>query len=139
MAIARDHGWTGALARVQPYRPGLEVIVGAIRHESFGPMVSVGFGGVLTEVARDVVFAPAPVDQAFAASMIQRLRARRLFDGYRGSPPADVSELARIVSVVSRGMSGGAIESFEINPLIWDGEAWLSIDWMVVPVASPTG
>lgn len=94
---------------------------------------------MLTEVARDVVFAPAPVDLVHAASMIDRLRGRRLLDGYRGSHPADVPELARIVSVVSRGILGADIEQFEINPLIWDGRAWLSIDWLVVPVAGPGG
>ena len=116
--------------RVERYRPGLEVIVGGIVDDSFGPLVSIGLGGVLTELLDDVVFAPAPVDLEDAAEMIDRLRGRRLLDGYRGAPASDVSGLARIVSLVSRGLVGSALQEVEINPLIWDGEEWVAVDWL---------
>lgn len=92
--------------RIQRYRPGLEMIVGGFLDPSLGPVVSVGTGGVLTEVVDDAVFAPAPVDEAAAEAMIDRLRGRRLLDGYRGLPPADIGSLAGIVSLVSRGLAG---------------------------------
>jgi acyl-CoA synthetase (NDP forming) len=118
-------------ARVERYRPGLEVIVGALVDPVFGPVVSVGVGGVLTELLGDVVFAPAPVDEVSAGHMINHLRGRPLFDGFRGSPPADVKQLARIVSVVSRGLVGSLLREVEINPLIWTGQEWVAVDWLV--------
>jgi acyl-CoA synthetase (NDP forming) len=123
-------GWLAVRARVQRYRPGLEVIIGALVDQSFGPMVSVGMGGVLTEVARDVVFSTAPVDERSARSMIDRLHSRHVLDGFRGAPPADVEELARIVSVMSRGLAGSGLREIEINPLIWDGQEWVAADWL---------
>ncbi|MGH8953359.1 MAG: acetate--CoA ligase family protein, partial [Acidimicrobiia bacterium] len=119
--------------RVERFRPGLEVIVGGIIDPMFGPMISVGIGGVLTELLDDVVFAPAPVDESAAAGMIDRLRGRRLLDGYRGGPAADGAGLARIVSLVSRGMIGGSVDEVELNPLVWTGEEWVAVDWLVVP------
>ncbi len=51
---------------VQPMASGTEVVVGALRDPALGPVVMVGFGGVLVEVLRDVAFALAPVTEAEA-------------------------------------------------------------------------
>jgi acyl-CoA synthetase (NDP forming) len=118
-------------ARVERFRPGLELIVGGVIDPVFGPLVSAGMGGVLTELLGDVVFAPAPVDEAAALEMIQRLRGRALLDGYRASPPADVGGLARIVSLISRGLVGSGHDEVEINPLVWDGQEWVAVDWLL--------
>lgn len=124
-------GWSPAAVRIQRYRPGLEMIVGAVIDDSFGPLVSVGMGGVMAEVLADVVFSPGPVDRQAALGMIERLGARRVLDGFRGAPPADVPALAEIVSILSRGAAGNSLRSVEINPLIWDGQEWLAVDWLV--------
>jgi hypothetical protein len=118
-------------ARVERYRPGIEVIVGGLVDPVFGPLISVGIGGVLTELLGDVVFAPAPVGERGAMAMLDRLQGRPLFDGYRGTPPAEVDQLARIVSVVSRGLVGSELLEVEINPLVWDGREWVAVDWLV--------
>jgi acyl-CoA synthetase (NDP forming) len=118
--------------RVERYRPGLEMIIGGLVDPVFGPLISVGAGGVLTELLHDVVFAPAPVDEIQAAAMIDRLRGRALLDGFRGAPHSDLDELAQIVSVVSRGLSGSGLREVEINPLTWDGEGWVAVDWLLV-------
>jgi acetyl-CoA synthetase len=87
-------------------------------------------GAVLTELLGDVVFAPAPIGELEAAGMIERLQGRALLDGFRGAPAADVAELARIVSRVSRGLVGSGLSEIELNPLIWDGEEWVAVDWL---------
>ncbi|MGH8949783.1 MAG: hypothetical protein ACRDX9_00005, partial [Acidimicrobiia bacterium] len=46
--------------------------------------------------------------------------------------------LARIVSLVSRGMIGGSVDEVELNPLVWTGEEWVAVDWLVVPSALAT-
>jgi len=131
VAAARTAGLTVAGARVERYRPGLEMIVGAVIDPVFGPLVSVGMGGVLTELLGDVAYAPAPVDEAGAMRMINRLQGRRLLDAFRGRAPADVDELARLVSIVSRGLVGSGLGEVEINPLVWDGTGWVAVDWLV--------
>ena len=109
--------------KLERYRPGLEMIIGGLVDPTFGPLISVGIGGVLTELLDDVVFAPAPVDEMQAMAMIGRLRSRALLDGFRGAPAADVEGLARIVSLASRGMywirpAGGGDQSVDLG---WRG------------------
>ncbi len=134
---AIEAGWAPTRARVQPYRPGLEMIVGGLVHDTLGPLVSVGLGGVTAELNPDVVFAPGPIGVATAGRLIDRLIGRTLLDGYRGASPADVAGLAEIVSLISRGMAGGAITEFEINPLVWDGEGWVALDGSLSPEVEP--
>jgi hypothetical protein len=129
---ARAEGLAVNGVRVERYRPGLEMIVGGILDPVFGLLVSVGIGGVLTEVLGDVVFAPAPVGEPEAAGMIDRLQGRDVLDGFRGAPAADIPGLARIVSLVSRGLVGSGLREVDLNPLIWDGEEWIAVDWLVV-------
>ena len=129
-ATAVGHSVEGV--KVERYRPGLEIIIGGLVDAVFGPLISVGMGGVLTELLDDVVFAPAPVDETQAATMIGRLRGRPLLDGFRGASPSDLEELARIVSLVSCGITESGLREVEINPLIWDGEGWVAVDWLVV-------
>ena len=131
-AAATAAGQSVEGVRVERFRPGLEMLVGGLVDPVFGPLVSVGIGGVLTELLDDVVFAPAPVDEIEAAAMIERLRGRALLDGFRGAPAGDIDELARIVSLVGRGITGSDLREVEINPLIWDGESWVAVDWLVV-------
>jgi acyl-CoA synthetase (NDP forming) len=131
--IATAAAWSHTpQARIEKYRPGLEMIVGAVIDDVFGPVVSVGVGGIFTELLNDVAFAPAPLDPAAAGRLIQRLQGRKLLDGFRGLGAADVDELAEAVSLVSRGFVGSNLREVEINPLIWDGREWIAVDWIEV-------
>ena len=60
-----------------------------------------GLGGVLVELLRDVSFHLTPVTDIDARDMVDRLRARRLLDGYRGMPPGDRDALVDVIMRVS--------------------------------------
>ena len=100
--------------------PGVEVIVGVSRDPDFGPMLAVGLGGVLVEVLDDVVLSPAPVDAVEAREMLRGLRGRRILDGVRGAPPADVDALVALLVSVSEfaASAGDALEALDLNPVI---------------------
>jgi acyl-CoA synthetase (NDP forming) len=80
---------------------GLEALVGVVGDPTFGPLVVCGVGGVQVELLRDVSFRLPPVTDVDAREMIDRLRSRPLFDGYRGSAPADLPALADLLRRVS--------------------------------------
>ena len=100
--------------------PGVEMIVGVSRDPDFGPMIGVGLGGVLVEVLDDFALSPAPVDAAEAVRMLHELRGRRILDGVRGAPPADVDALVRLLVAVSElaAAADGALEALDLNPVI---------------------
>ncbi len=97
----------------------LEVIVGIVNDEVFGPVVALGLGGTLAEVMHDVVYRVAPFDAATAREMIEGLHGRALFDGARGQTARDIDALAAAVARVSElawELRASLIE-LDINPL----------------------
>ena len=60
--------------------------------DQLGPILTVGLGGVLTEVLRDAVQRPVPVSRAEARRMLAELRAGQVLEGVRGLA-ADVDAL----------------------------------------------
>lgn len=99
---------------------GVECVL-AWRHDKvFGPMVTVGIGGVLVELIRDVVLHRAPVSPRTARRMIDQLLARSLLDGFRGAPGADIDSLVRAVARLSEVATAysAVVPEFEINPLL---------------------
>jgi acyl-CoA synthetase (NDP forming) len=101
--------------------PGVELIIGGVGHaDGYAPTITVGIGGVATELYRDVASELAPVTRDQAEALLRRLRGWPLLSGFRGAPPADVDAAARAVASVSRVIASLADEhfEFEINPLI---------------------
>ncbi|MFH9075144.1 acetate--CoA ligase family protein [Streptomyces alboflavus] len=99
---------------------GVEMVVGVSPDPLFGPTVTVGLGGVLVEVLRDVAVGVPPFGEEEARRMLSSLRGRALLDGVRGAPPADLDALVEVVLRVQR-MSlelGDTLAELDINPLL---------------------
>lgn len=100
-------------------RAGHEVIIGARRDPSFGPVVMFGLGGTWVELLRDVAFASAPLSEPGAASLIARTHAGTLLAGLRGAPACDLAAVARGVVALSRLIADfERIAELDVNPLI---------------------
>jgi acyl-CoA synthetase (NDP forming) len=115
--------------------PGVEIIIGAVRDAVFGPILMVGFGGVMTELFNDVVYRPAPVSEMEAASMLSELKAAPLLKGFRGAPAADISALAVLITRLSLVADGlHEIGEIELNPVIVhpEGQGVTIVDALVV-------
>jgi acyl-CoA synthetase (NDP forming) len=111
---------------------GLELLVGAARDAVFGPMLTVGLGGVWTEILRDAVTEVAPVDPAGVTAMLQRLRAARILAGYRGQPAYDVAAVAEIASRLSSWIAANPrVRAVELNPLIVRPGGAVAVDALI--------
>ncbi|WP_226577541.1 acetate--CoA ligase family protein [Acuticoccus sediminis] len=120
---------------LQPMIPkGVEIVVGATVDAAFGPIVVVGLGGVLVELLKDSVAAPAPVTPGEARDMLGRLRGRAILEGFRDLPAVDVERLADIVARVSEFAAdhAGAIAELDVNPLICRGTDIIAVDALIV-------
>ena len=97
---------------------GVELFVGGLRDEQFGPVVLFGTGGLLLEFVQDTVPALAPLDDAAALRLITASRAQRLLGGFRGGPAADVELVAAAVAAISRVAAMPDVVALDVNPLI---------------------
>jgi acetyl-CoA synthetase len=134
MANAARAGARVAGVLVQPMVPaGIEMVIGARIDPLFGPLVVVGFGGILVELLADTALALAPLSPARALSMLQGLKAARLFAGYRGAPGVDLPALADLVARASEFAADQAelITELDINPLICTGPRMRAVDALI--------
>lgn len=123
---------------VQPMATGgiAELIAGVTHDPVFGPALTVGLGGVLTELYRDASHRLLPVDEQMAAAMLRELKAWPLLDGFRGRPQADVDAACRAIAALSSAALalGPRAKEIEINPLQVrkQGEGAVALDALVL-------
>ena len=79
---------------------GVEALVG-VAPSPLGPVVTVGPGGVLTELFDDVALRVLPVDAEAVEAMIDETRLGAMLAGPRGAPSADRDALVRVVVEVA--------------------------------------
>jgi acetyl coenzyme A synthetase (ADP forming)-like protein len=88
--------------QVQPIvAKGVEMIVGVVQDQHFGPVVACGAGGTATELIKDVAVRITPITKGEAGRMIRSLKTFPLLDGYRGAARADTSALEDVLLRVS--------------------------------------
>jgi hypothetical protein len=113
------------------------VLVGYRHDPLVGPIVTVGVGGRLAELYRDVSIRIAPVDATEAREMIDEVRGLAPIRGWRGLPAGDLDALAAAVVAVSRlsRAAGQPVAEAEINPLIVARDGVVAVDALVVLAA----
>jgi hypothetical protein len=95
-----------------------ELLVGLRRDAIYGATLTIGFGGITTELLADTVTLVCPVTAPEVAAALQRLRLWPLLDGYRGKPKADVAAVVEAVLAVQGMLRDDKLIEVEINPLM---------------------
>ena len=104
---------------------GVEMLVGVLADERFGPVVACGAGGGTAEVLEDVAVRLAPLALEEAHEMIAGLRSRALLERAR----ADVDALADIaVRVGALADAHPAIAELDLNPVMAGPEGAAVVD-----------
>lgn len=121
-----------------------ELIVGVTRDPLFGPVMTVGSGGVLVELLRDTETLLLPPTGAEIETALRRLELFPLLDGYRGRPRADLEAAIDIIAGVAdfAGAHAATLDELDINPLIVCAEgqgAWIADALIVFTPPSPRG
>jgi acetyltransferase len=97
---------------------GKEVILGAKRDPSFGPVVLFGLGGIYVEILKETSLRVAPINRFEADEMISEIRGSDIFKGLRGEKPLDtgalVESLLRLSQLV---VDFPEIVGIDINPV----------------------
>jgi len=108
-----------------------ELIVGIIDDPQFGPVMTLGTGGVLVELLQDTVTVLLPSSREDIETALRSLRMFPLLDGYRGKPEADLdAALDAIMGIATFAVKNtGRIAELDINPLLVCGKgkgAWIA-------------
>jgi acetate---CoA ligase (ADP-forming) len=121
---------------VQEVVEGVETIVGTRIDPMYGPLLLVGSGGIMVELARDVALRMLPIASGDVRAMIDELKLKTLLAGFRGQPPADEAALVEAAIGLSRFFLDHRekLLDVEINPLIVrrKGKGAVAVDIRVV-------
>jgi len=108
---------------------GKEVILGAKRDPSFGPVVLFGLGGIYVEVLKESSLRLAPINQLEAEEMISESKASAILKGIRGERPLDIKALVENLLRLSRLMIDfSEIEGIDINPVMVLEKGAIAVD-----------
>ena len=91
----------GTVVVAEELRGELELIVGGVRDAAFGPVGTVGLGGLAAEVDPDVAHLLLPPEPGELDRALAGLRSAPLFDGYRGRPRVDRGGLGRVLGAIA--------------------------------------
>ena len=141
--------WTALQSNIERLRPGLlldgvlvermsakglELIVGARNDKEWGPVLLVGFGGVLAEAIDDVLILAADLCPPAIQEALHGLRCGALLRGFRGGPELDVAAVADVLYRLGQLLRGNEeIAEVEINPLMVypKGHGTLALDALI--------
>jgi acyl-CoA synthetase (NDP forming) len=113
---------------------GVEVVLSCLRNADFGPVISIGTGGVAIELYRDVAYLSLPVSEEQVLAALRKLKLWTLLQGFRGKPAADVEALASAaVRFGDLFLASAEVREFEINPVMVKkrGEGLAAVDALV--------
>lgn len=109
-----------------------EVLVTVRRDPPIGWLVSLGFGGVTTELWNDVTHLLAPVTTDDVKAALRTLRSAPLLTGFRGRPPADVTALAELVVRLTDAVVGSDLVEVELNPVLVGHHGATAVDALMI-------
>ncbi len=118
---------------IQKYIKGLELLFGIKRDPQFGSIVLAGFGGIYTEVFRDISKRIVPVSESEAENMLGNLKSFPLLAGIRGQAGADISRLKEIILSLSQmAKEYPEIEELDLNPVVVTKDGCWCVDARII-------
>ncbi|MHA2249990.1 MAG: acetate--CoA ligase family protein [Candidatus Kariarchaeaceae archaeon] len=105
---------------VQKYYPdGIEVALGSSYDTQFGHQIMIGMGGTFIELLNDTSFRLVGLNRNDVKDMIDRLKGKTLFHGFRGNQAIDITVVEDSLLQLDRLITDNPeIEELDINPLL---------------------
>lgn len=110
-----------------------ELLVGVMRDPAHGFVLTLGAGGVLTEILRDTVSMLLPVQASDIETALTILNCAPLLSGYRGKPAANTASIVEAVLAVQAYVLANAetLSEVEINPLLCTPDRAVAVDALI--------
>ena len=111
--------------------PGVEMMLGMIRDQQFGPLVVLGFGGVDVESVRDLAHALPPFDRHAARRLLESLNAyQQQATRLDGLALDEFCRLAASFSALA-ARHGDVIAEMDLNPVIVHADGCIVVDALI--------
>jgi acetyl-CoA synthetase len=130
LAAAREMPMGGYLLEEMVQGAVAELLVGVLRDPAHGFVLTLGAGGVLTELWQDTASLLIPARAEAVEGALRSLRIWPLIEGYRGKPAANLDAIVAAVTAVQDYVIANAdsVSEVEINPLMCTPDAAVAVD-----------
>lgn len=110
-----------------------ELLIGVLRDPAHGFVLTLGAGGILTELMQDTVSLLVPSTREQVKQALTQLRIAPLLAGYRGKPGANMEAILNAVDAVQAYVLANAhsVSEVEINPLICTPNTAVAVDALI--------
>ena len=111
-----------------------ELIVGAFIDATGMWTLTIGAGGVLTELLEDSVTLTLPTSEIHIEKAIHSLKVYKLLTGYRGQTAADMSKLVNTIKNIAEFVvqNCGTLVELDINPLAAGPNNTMALDALII-------
>ncbi len=117
---------------VQKFVEGQQLIIGLKKDPTFGDVILFGLGGIFTELLNDVSIRKCPITKEEAQSMIEELRSKKLFEGFRNIRLNTEKLKEDLISISKISQKHKDIVELDINPYILNSKEGHAVDVRIV-------
>jgi acyl-CoA synthetase (NDP forming) len=110
-----------------------ELLIGVVKDPAHGFVLTVGAGGILTEVMADSASCLIPASGETLNQCLNGLKVVKLLDGFRGKPAADRMAILKAIHAIQDYViaNAGTVEEVEVNPLICTPDTAIAVDALI--------
>ncbi len=111
-----------------------ELLVGVTHDAAHGYLLTVGAGGVQTELAQDTQSLLIPASETAVETALSKLRIAPILNGYRGANGVNRPLLIETIMNVQQFVinNAGKLNEFEINPLLCTADQVIAADALII-------
>ncbi len=115
-------------------KPMAELIVGVTRDLTCGLMLTIGAGGVLTELLDDTATVLLPASEQDIRDAVSGLKVGKLLEGYREAEGADINALIANIMCIAKYACDHAneLEELDVNPLFATQFGAIAVDALII-------
>lgn len=112
---------------------GTEVLIGSMTDSQFGKMIALGIGGIFTEIYKDVTFRLIPITKEDVKEMMNEIKGKKIFEGFRGLPQVKKEELTNLMMKISKLVEENPIiKEMDLNPVVATEKGLITIDARII-------
>ena len=110
-----------------------ELVLGAIRDKSFGPVVMFGLGGIFVEALKLVGFRLSPLSTEDAKELIRQTLPPALLKGTRGRAAINLDSVAAVLVSLGRLLEEQPqVEEVDLNPTLPYADGCVAVDARII-------